>query len=116
MHTRDIKAKLTIQGRKYVESRLRKVVVDYNTINASQNELNKKVDEIIAGLKKQGLGQEILFDELQELKELYSKLDKKNWGQVLKGKLIDLGLAEVINREIMGDIFKELTNQILLLK
>ena len=62
------------------------------------------------------MGKNCFFNELQELKELYPKLNKKNWGQILKGKLIDLGLAQVINKDVMELIFKELTDQILRLK
>jgi hypothetical protein len=91
-------------------------VTDYDKITESQIELNKKIDEIIATLNKQNFGQEILFNELQELKELYPKLSKKNWGQILKGKLIDLRFAQVINQEIAENIFTELTNQVLRLK
>tara|TARA_R100000541_G_scaffold3587_1_gene10854 strand:+ start:224 stop:799 length:576 start_codon:yes stop_codon:yes gene_type:complete len=91
-------------------------VTDYNQITESQNEINNKIDKIIAILEKQNFGQEILFNELQELKELYPKLSKKNWGQVLKGKLIDLGFAQIINQEIAEKIFTELTNQVLRLK
>ena len=91
-------------------------VTDYDKITESQIELNKKIDQIIATLNKQNFGQEILFNELQELKELYPKLSKKNWGQILKGKLIDLGFAQVINQEIAENIFTELTNQVLRLK
>ena len=89
---------------------------DYESITTSQKELNTKIEEIGETLKKQGFGQEILFEELQELKILYPKLNKKNWGQILKGKLIDLGLSEVINREVAANIFQELTDQVLRLK
>lgn len=91
-------------------------VTDYGEIKNSQEELNSKIDEIIESLRKQDIGQEILFNELQDLKELYPKLNKKNWGQILKGKLLDLGIAQVINEEIASNIFKELTNQYLRLK
>ena len=111
-----VRAQLTIKGKRHIENRIKKDVTDYNKIDKSQEELNAKIDEIIDTLNCQNLGQEILFDELEELKELYSKLNKKNWGQVLKGKLIDLGLAQVINKKVMELIFKELTDQILRLK
>ena len=116
MNARYVNAQLTIEGKRYIENNLRKSVTDYEKIDKSQDELNQKIDEIIETLNKQNLGQEILFDELQELKDLYSKLNKKNWGQVLKGKLIDLGLAQVINKDVMEAIFKELTDQVLKLK
>lgn len=89
---------------------------NYDVINQSQEKLNSKIEEIIELLTKQGFGQEILFNELQELKELYPKLNKKNWGQVLKGKLVDLGIAQVINQEVAETIFKGLTEQVLRLK
>lgn len=116
VHTRTVTAQITLNGKRYIENKRKKAVTDYSKINKSQEELNKKVDEIIDILKIQNFGQEVLFNELEELKELYSKIGKKNWGQVLKGKLLDLGLAQVINKDVMEYIFKELTNQILLLK
>jgi len=116
MNARNVNAQLTLEGKRYIENKRKSETTDYSKINKSQEELNEKIDEIIDTLKKQDFGQEILFNELQELKELYSKLNKKNWGQLLKGKLIDLGLAQVINKEVMGEIFSELTEQILKIK
>jgi len=116
MHSRSVSAQLTIEGKRYIEKKLKKQTTDYSRIDRSQEELNQKIDEIIDTLKQQNLGQEVLFEELQELKELYSKLNKKNWGQILKGKLVDLGLAQVIDIDVMEAIFKELTDQVLKLK
>ena len=116
MNARTIRAQITLDGRRYIEEKLKKEVTDYSKINKSQEELDNKIQEIIEHLKMQNIGQELLFNELQELKELYPKLNKKNWGQILKGKLIDLGLAQVINKDVMELIFKELTDQILRLK
>lgn len=95
---------------------LKEGVTDYDQITNSQKEINKKIDEIIEDLKKQNFGQEILFNELQELKDLYPKLNRKNWGQLLKGKIMDLGLAQIINQEVAQKIFTEITNQVLELK
>lgn len=116
IHTRTVTAQITLNGKRYIENKRKKVVTDYSKIDKSQEELNKKIDEIIDILKIQNFGQEVLFNEIDELKELYGKLGKKNWGQILKGKLVDLGLAQVINKETMEYIFKELTDQVLLLK
>lgn len=112
-HARDINAQLTIEGKRYVEQKRKIHTTDYSKISQTEEELNNKIDDIILGLKKLGYGQEILFDELEELKNLYPKLNKKNWGQVLKGKLIDLGLAQILSPETMNTIFKELTDQVL---
>lgn len=112
-HARDVNAQLTLEGKRYVEQKRKALTTDYNRINRTEEELNSKIDDIIQELKKLGYGQEILFDELEELKNLYPKLNKKNWGQVLKGKLIDLGLAQILSPETMNAIFKELTDQVL---
>lgn len=112
----DASARLTFEGKRHLENNPRSNVTDYSKINKSQEELNAKIDEIIDALKRQGAGQEILFEELEELKGLYKTLNKKNWGQVLKGKLIDLGLSQLISKEVMQEIFKELTSQVLSLK
>nr|WP_319571257.1 hypothetical protein [uncultured Draconibacterium sp.] len=109
-------AQLTTQGRRYVEEKRKMKSTNYNNINDSNSEINEKIDEIFEHLKKLGLGQEIIYEELEELKSLYGKLNKKNWGQILKGKLVDLGLSQVINADVMNFIYKELTHEILKLK
>lgn len=106
-------AQLTTQGKLYVEEKRKVKSTNYNNINDSSSEIYEKIDEIFKHLQKLGLGQEIIYEELEELKELYSKLNKKNWGQVLKGKLIDLGLSQLINLDTMKFIYKELTHEIL---
>jgi hypothetical protein len=109
----DAAAQLTPRGKMYIEDKRKVKSADYTRISGSQEEINIKIDKIIDELEKLGLGQEILYDELEELKDLYSKLDKRNWGQVLKGKLIDLGLSKVISTDIMKGIYVELTDQVL---
>jgi len=107
---------LTAKGKIYVEKLEKKRPTDYSHIDKSKKELDRKIDEVKNELWKLGLGQEIIFEELEELKSLYTKVDKKTWGQVLKGKLIDLGLSELISTDTMNFIYKELTNEILRLK
>lgn len=105
-------AQLTIEGKIYVENLKKSSDINYENIDRTHEEMNRKVDEILLRFQKLDFGQEILYEELEELKELYATLNKKTWGQVLKGKLIDLGYAQVINQEMAIEIFKELTNQI----
>lgn len=112
-HSRDINAQLTTMGKMYIEEKRKKQSTNYSHINDSKSEVEDKINEIINRLDKLGLGQEILYEELEELKDLYEKLDKTNWGQLLKGKLIDLGLSQVINIDTMKYIYKELTTEIL---
>lgn len=113
IHTRDTTAQLTISGKIHVENRRKLDTPDYSKVSDSQDEINKKIDQILDKLDKLGLGQEILYEELTELKDLYGRLSKKTWGQLLKGKLIDLVLSQVINKDVMISIYKELTEQVL---
>ncbi len=113
LHTRTVSAQLTTEGKIYVENKRKAKQTDYEKISSSKEEINNKINEIIETLSKLGFGQEILFEELEELKDLYGKINKKNWGQLLKGKLIDLGLAQIINMDTVNLIYKELTKQIL---
>lgn len=71
-------------------------------------ELFKTLDKIKMQVDNLGLGQEIIFDEIDELKE-HLKLGKKNWFQLLKGKLLDLGLKEVLDKETIQDIYSTLS-------
>jgi hypothetical protein len=106
-----LSAQLTINGRLYVEEKRKSFTEDYNNINVSSEELNEKIDQVIYELKKQGLGQEILYNEIEELKALYLKLNKKNWGQLLKGKLVDIGLSQMVDKDVLKVIYEKITSQ-----
>lgn len=108
----DNHAKITIQGLKFVEQK--------QSISSNERQFERpsveeveamtvKIDEIIEYLKKAGVEREILFEEMQELKELYLKLSKKNWKQILLGKLVDLGLSKVLEKESVHYIYEQLT-------
>jgi len=97
--------KITVQGTLRVEEKLLTYKEDYSAAPQDQLSLNEKIDWIIQELKKQSVGQEVLFNELEELKDLYGKLSKKNWGELLKGKLVDLALDRIISKETFGFIF-----------
>ena len=75
--------------------------------------MNEKIDFIIEKLTELGYGQNIIFDEFDELRNLYSKLPKKTWKQVLKGKLMDLALNKLISKETVVYVYKTLTDEIL---
>lgn len=109
-HSRNTSAQLTMSGRMYVEEKLKTYKENYNDINKSPEEINSKIDEILEKLRKLGYGQEIIFDEIEELKDLYVHLNKKNWGQVVKGKLVDLVLAKLIEKDTLDYIYIGLTN------
>ena len=46
----------------------------------------------------------------KKLRNLQTKLPKKTWGQLLKGKLLDLALSEIISKETATYIYENLTN------
>lgn len=72
-------------------------------------EMHNKLNGISDKLEKLGYGQEIIFEEIDSLKENFN-LGKKNWFQLLKGKLIDLGLQKALNEKVMKDIYQELSD------
>ena len=97
--------KITVKGSAYIERKLKsknKKVKDEN--------LDKKLDEVLLRLQKLGFGQEIIFNETEELRELQTKLSKKSWGQLLKGKLFDLALEKIIDTDTVKLIYEYLTN------
>ena len=106
----DTFAKLTLEGRMYVEEKRRSFLENYDDIHLNHEELNRRLDEITERLNKLGLGQEIIFDELQELRDLYLKLNTKTWTQLLKGKLLDLALAKIIENDTISYLYEKLTN------
>ena len=59
----------------------------------------EKLNNLEEMLIKQGFGQEIIFNEIEELKELTKKLNKKNWSEIIKGKFVDLALEGILTKE-----------------
>ena len=99
------KVKLSVKGATYIERKLK--IKNKTEIN---KDIDTKLNDIIDRLQKLGYGQEIIFDEIEELRGLTNKMSKKSWGQLLKGKLIDLMLSEIINKDVAISIFEYLTN------
>lgn len=71
--------------------------------------LHNKLNEIIDKLNKQGLGQEIIYEEIESLKNHFN-LGKRNWFQLLKGKVIDLALEKVLEKTIVAGIYETLSD------
>lgn len=82
-----------------------------NITKTAKTEMDEKLDEIIERLTNLGYGQEIIFNEIEELRGLQGKLSKTSWSQLLKGKLFDLAVDNIINRATAASIFEFLTNQ-----
>ncbi|WP_109852846.1 hypothetical protein [Aquimarina sp. AU58] len=106
---RQADAQLTLEGKLYIEQKRKLVTPIYDSISDNKEDINRKLDEIIKELQKLGFGQQIIFEEIEELRDLYSNLNKKNWGQLVKGKLLDLVLNQVINKDIMLTTYNHIT-------
>lgn len=97
--------KITLAGQQHIEEQLAAYSEDYSEGPDSVFELAEKINVIKETLDQQGVHHQVLFDEMEELKKLVSTMDKKNFGQLLKGKLVDLVLDKVISWETAAMIF-----------
>ena len=69
-----------------------------------ESHLHNKLNLILEDLEKKGFGQQVIFDEIEDLKNHFT-LGKKNWFQLLKGKLIDLTIDKVLENTIIVGIY-----------
>ena len=76
-----------------------------------ESEVHNKLNDIIDRLNKQGLGQEIIFNEIEELKYHFN-LGKKNWFQLFKGKLVDLSLEKVLDETVIKELYNYVLSSI----
>ncbi len=97
--------KISVKGSLYISRKVKQKQKTY-----TKTQLDKRLDNIVEHLEKIGLGQEVIFDEIEELRKLQHKLSKKSWSQLLKGKLVDLALNKIINIETVSSIYTYLTN------
>jgi len=74
-----------------------------------ETKLHLKLNEIGDKLSELGLGQQIIFDELDELKAHFN-LGKKNWFQLVKGKLVDLTVNKILKETIIKEIYNGLAD------
>ncbi|CAC9972891.1 hypothetical protein [Flavobacterium panici] len=75
-------------------------------------ELNEKLDKIMT--KQDGIG-ELLFEEIENIKELILFLNKKNLLEVIKGKVTDTALGLLINDENVTSFINHITKSTSLL-
>lgn len=73
-----------------------------------ESKLHGKLNEILEKLEKQGFGQQIIFEEIEELKNHFN-LGKKTWFQLLKGKLIEVTVDSVIEKTFAQEIYSNLS-------
>jgi hypothetical protein len=75
-------------------------------------EIKTRIDVVLEDISQMKFelqsGQQVLFDEIDELKSLPT-LKKKTWVEVIRGKLFGLVVSKVISIELFHKIYKELT-------
>ena len=96
-----------------IEQSRKAQVTDYTKISSSDEELKALIEGVLKEVEKLGIGQQIIFDEFDELRDDIPKLSKKSFGQLLKSKLGDLIAARALNKTLASEIFKQFTDQIL---
>ncbi|MBR9846867.1 MAG: hypothetical protein GYB35_12535 [Algicola sp.] len=74
-----------------------------------KSELHNSLNEIKDKLTELGFGQQIIFDELDELKA-HLNLGKKNWFQLLKGKLFDLTVSKTLEETVVKEVYEQLSS------
>lgn len=101
--------KISIKGAAYIE---RKIKGSNNkTRKQRETEINSKIDSVLQELEKLGYGQEIIFKEIEELRGLSKKLNKKTWSQLIKGKVVDLALSNLINIDTAKFVYESLVDE-----
>lgn len=74
-----------------------------------ESKLHSKLNEVIEHLSTLKLGQEVIFEEIESLKNHFN-LGKKTWFQLLKGKLVELTVEKVLEKTVVQEIFDTLTD------
>lgn len=102
-------AQITIEGRLYVEHLRAFSKPDYSHIPSSETALHEVIAEILHKVSMMECGQEVIFNELEELKGLRTTLSPRTWGQLLKAKIVDMVAEQVIDKDLGSLIFEKLT-------
>lgn len=76
-----------------------------------ESKLHSKINEIIEKLEKLGIGQEVIFNEIDDLKSHFN-LGKKTWFQLVKGKLFDIGIAYGVEKTILESVYSDLAKEV----
>ncbi|MEP1490371.1 MAG: hypothetical protein ABJK28_18270 [Algibacter sp.] len=80
------------------------------------SQFNDNFDSLKNQITKLEFGQEIIFNEADEIKDLINGLNKKNWTELIKGKFNDLILGKVVSLETAELLIKTITGEDISLK
>lgn len=96
------------------ESKIKQETDYFSREEISQIENNFEI--LKSQITKLEFGQEIIFNEADEIKDLISGLNKKNWTEIIKGKFNDMILGKVISLETAELLMKTITGEDINLK
>jgi len=107
---KDGNMRLTSLGIDKVEQELANepILEDEEFTNEEIIELHRKIDEILNILERLGKGQEIIFDEIEGLKQKGKVLSKKDFQLLLIGKLIVYGINKTLDNSTVKEIYQTL--------
>lgn len=77
---------------------------------------NSNFENLKKQITKLEFGQEIIFNETDEIKLLISGLNKKNWKELIKGKFNDMIIGGIINIEMAELLIETITGEKIHLK
>lgn len=86
----------------YLQQELQRLGIILNEDIFTDKEIelsHNRIDELQNQLSKLEIGQEVVFDNIEELKDLYY-LGKKKWYQLLLGKLHEMTLSGIISETL----------------
>lgn len=94
----------------YLQQELKSLGVELNENTFTYEDKVEKetqLQEILKKLEEVKLGNQIIYDdilqEIQELKSLYF-LGKKNWNQLLAGKIVEMTVGGIISETVSKDL------------
>jgi len=73
-----------------------------------ESNLHSKLNEVIEHLSTLKVGQEVIFEEIESLKNHFN-LGKKTWFQLLKGKLGEVMIEQALEKTVVQEIFSKLS-------
>lgn len=76
-------------------------------------EINQKLDEVVEMLRKQGVGQEVIFDEIDSFRTKARTFSKKDFYSIVTGRLVELVGLNIIESSMATDIYNKITGEIL---
>ncbi len=109
-HPAGIKAKLTEIGVKAVEDFLIHNDPPKESVKQTDYFIEEKLNSVVDELNKLGLVNDTVFNEINDLRQLSTKLPPKQFREVILGKLVDIGVQESVKNDTLKLIYERLTD------